>query len=230
MSRRRAGFFRVIRYDKTLRGSRNALGYVAFRSEDVKGKEPCIFDERHDHADVDRFMRGLEQPVTRHPAAAKAYHCVFSLNRSDFDRAGMTDWRDEVREIMRTYELESGKKLEWIASYHDNEGHPHCHVIIRATYTNQSGQQKKLFLNRQEVQKVKEITSRVMEARLPTPERQPPQREYRMPNQMAWAVGSVLQWLEQRINEERRRRKREEEERYRRWLHEDHDRDDDRGR
>ena len=227
--RRSSGFFRVIRFDKTLKGSRNAIRYVAYRSEDVQGKTPCIFDDRSDTADVKRFMRELEDPVTRHQTAVKAYHTLFSLSRRTFERAGLTDFREEVREVMRTYELETGRKLEWIASFHDNPTHPHCHVIIKAAYVHENGQHKKLFLNRNEVQRIKEITGRVMEARLPTLERPAPVRTGSRGNEgMAWAVGSVFQWLEQRIKEERRRRQREEEDRYRRWL-EDQDRDD-RGR
>lgn len=228
--RRRPGFFRVIRFDKTLRGSRNAIRYVAFRSEDVKDKTPCIFDERSDTADVNRFMRNLEDRVTRHPTAVKAYHCLFSLPRKDFEQADMEDWRETVREVMRTYELETGRKLEWIASYHDNPTHPHCHVIIKAAYVNENGQHKKLFLNRNEVQRIKEITGRALEARSPVQERMPTVRtpESRGMDGMAWAVGSVLQWLEQRIKEERRRRQREQDERHRKWLEEnerdDHDR------
>lgn len=218
MSRRRPGFFRVIRYDKTVRGSHNALTYVAFRSEDVKGKTPDIFDERSDHADVDRFARNLDQRVTRHASSAKAYHCLFSMKRSDFDQAGMTNFREMVREVMHTYELETRRRLEWIASFHNNQEHPHCHVVIRASYTNENGREKKLFLNRSEVQRIKEITGRAIEARLPMPERPPPKRVFgpRAPS-LSRAVGGVFQWIEQQIKEDRRRRQREEAERYR-WL------------
>jgi hypothetical protein len=226
----RPGFFRVIRYDKTLRGSQNAVRYVAFRSEDVKGKTPCIFDERSDTADVNRFMRDLEDRVTRHPTAAKAYHAVFSLKRVDFDQAGMTDWRDVVRQVVRTYELERHRKLEWIASYHDNPTHPHCHVIIKATYINENGQHKKLFLNRNEVQRIKEITGRELESRGLTRQRSAPVRAHvgREVSPMVGAVGSMLAWLEQQIKAERRRREREQEEHWR-WLaeqeREDHGRE-----
>jgi hypothetical protein len=164
--------------------------------------------------------------VTRHHSAAKAYHCLFSLKRSDFDRAGLTDWRDVVRQALRTYELETGRRLEWIASFHDNPKHPHCHVIIKATYTNENGQHKKLFLNRNEVGRIKEITGRALESRGLTQERAVPQRaaEGRSMGGMTFAVGSVLQWLEQQIREEHRRRRREDDERHRRWLEErDHD-------
>jgi hypothetical protein len=216
----------VIRFDRTLKGSRNAVRYVAFRSEDVKGKTPCIFDDRSDTADVNRFMRELEDPVTRHPSAAKAYHCLFSLKRSDFEKAGMTDWRDVVRQTMRTYELETGRKLQWIASHHDNPAHPHCHVIVKATYTTENDQHKKLFLNRNEVRRIKEITGRALESRGLVQERQAPVRspEGRSMGAMTLAVGNVLQWLEQQIREESRRRRREDDERHRRWLEErDHD-------
>lgn len=232
--RSRGGFFRVIRFDRTLKGSRNAIRYVAFRSEDVQGRTPCIFNERSDTADVGRFMRDLEDRVTRHPSAAKAYHCVFSLKRPDFEQAGMTDWRDVVRQVMRTYELETHRKLEWIASHHDNPAHPHCHIIIKATYTNENGHHKKLFLNRNEVQRIKEITGRVLESRGLEPRRAPPPRAPdpgRRYSPMAGAIGGVLAWLEQQIQAERRRRQREDEERHFRWLAEEEERTErDRGR
>lgn len=226
-NRRGSGFFRVIRFDRTLQGSRNALRYVAWRSEDVKGRTPCIFDDRSDTADVRRFMKELEDPVTRHASSAKAYHCLFSLKRTDFGRAGMTDWRDEVREVMRRYELETGRKLHWIASFHNNPERPHCHVIIKATYTNTDGKEKKLLLNRNEVERIKRITDRALEVRGLTPHRPAPVREMEGKGRSPWAgaVGGALAWLQARIQEERRRREREEEEKYRRWLYEQ-ERDD----
>jgi hypothetical protein len=216
------GFFRVIRFDRTLRGSQNALRYVAWRSEDVKGRTPHIFDDRSDAADVGRFMEDLEDPLTRHQKSAKAYHCLFSLKRPDFDRAGMSDWRDEVREVMRTYELQTRRKLHWIASFHDNPGRPHCHVIIKATYTNIDGHEKKLFLNRNEVERIKEITGKALEVRGLTPHRSAPVRDMaRGMSPWVAAAGSTLSWLQERIREEGRRRAREEEEMHRRWLHEE---------
>lgn len=226
---RRPAFFRVIRFDRTLQGSENAVAYVAFRSEDIRGKTPCVFDAQHDHADVRSFMDRLEDRVTRHPSAAKAYHCLFSLKRADFDVLGVQDWREVVREVLRSYELQTRRRLDWIASHHPNPERPHCHVIIKATYATEDGKQKKLFLNRQEVDRIKETLARSLEARGLTPERPGQTREaaYRAPvNQMTHAVGGVLSWLEAQIQAERRRRAREEEARLRRQLREmEEDRD-----
>lgn len=194
------GFFKVIRFDRSVRGSEQAIRYAAFRSEDVRGKEPCIFDKRTDSADVRGFVQGLEDPTTRHHTAAKAYHCVFSLPRQDFERAGMTDWRDAVREVMQRYEQETGKKLQWIAMNHDNPKRPHCHVIIKATYEDRTGRTRKLYLNRRELDRIKELTGRALEARgltleRPAPKRQVQRAEPRGPNM----AGSILVWLQQQM-------------------------------
>lgn len=218
-SARRPAFFRVIRFDRTLRGSENTLAYVAFRSEDLKGKVPCVFDARQDHADVRAFMDRLEDRVTRHSTAAKAYHCLFSLRQEDFAQLGIPDWRDVVREVMRNYELQTHRKLDWIASHHPNPKRPHCHVVIKAAYTTDEGQHRKLFLNGQEVERIKGLLERSLSARGLTPDRYSHNRQAAHDRTVS-AVGGVLSWLEAQIQAERRRRVREEDERLRRLLKE----------
>lgn len=220
---RRPAFFRVIRFDRTLRGSENAINYVAFRSEDIRGKSPCVFDAEHDHADVRGFMDRLDDRVTRHPSAAKAYHCLFSLKREDFAALGIADWREVVREVLTKYELETHRKLDWIASHHPNPERPHCHVVIKAAYTTEDGQLKKLFLNHREVERIKQVLERSLSARGLSPERYAVNREASRGDaayQAGHAVGTVLSWLEGQIQAERRRRMREEDDRMRRHLRE----------
>jgi hypothetical protein len=219
------GFFKVIRFSRSVRSAESSLRYVAFGSRDLE-KGRSIFDERSDHADVNRFVKQIPDHVTRHPQAAKSYHCLFSLRREDFDRSGMGDWKGLVRDVMRTYELETKRKLQWIASEHHNEKHPHCHVIIKAVYTDQAGNRRQFRLNRWELQRIKEITGRHLEARGITLERaqhRPPVRDPAA--RFTDVVGTVLSWLQRQIAQDHQRRRREEEEHMRRLLREAEERD-----
>jgi type IV secretory pathway VirD2 relaxase len=194
---------------------------VAFKSEDLKGKTPCVFDANSDHADARAFMNRLNDRVSRHPTAAKAYHCLFSLKRQDFDVLGVPDWREIVREVLQQYERETKRKLDWIASHHDNPERPHCHVVIKAVCDTGSGAHKRLRLDRPEVDRIKEILRKSLEERGLTPDRHwQPDRSRESAYQMAGAVGSALSWLEGQIAAERRRHTREEDERLRRRLKE----------
>jgi hypothetical protein len=229
MAARRPAFFRVIRFDRTLRGSENAISYVAFKSEDLKGKTPCVFDAKSDHADARAFMNRLDDRVSRHPTAAKAYHCLFSLKRQDFNVLEVPDWREIVREVLHKYELETHRKLDWIASHHDNLERPHCHVVIKAVYETECAGRHRLRLNKDEVGRIKEILGKSLADRGLTPDRYwQPDRSRESAYQMAGAVGSALSWLEGQIAAERRRHAREEDERLRRLLKEREDERDDR--
>lgn len=218
-------FFRVIRNTKTARGASQMIRYVAFRSKDLEGKPKGAFGPETDHADVKAFIREIPDRLTRHPRAPKAFHCLLSLSREEFERCGLTDWREVTREVMRTYEQESGRKLTWIASQHDNPTHPHCHIIVKAVYEDPSGQRRKLTLTREDLRQFRRITGRVLAyhraqaraleraAGIPEVQREPARGD------------SLMRQFWRMIDDERRRREREAERAHQRWLRGDDDRD-----
>lgn len=215
--RRSQVLFRVIRFTRTVRGGEQMIRYVAFRSKDVVDKEKGCFDREHDHANIKSFVRQLEDPLTRHPKAAKAYHCVFSLRRAEFDRLGLKDWRQIVRDAMETYERETGRKLEWIAANHDNQTHPHCHVIIKSAYELQDGQRKQLRLDRFDLKKFREVADQQLDRY--RDKHRDLERADGQPEVDRWnrAAGSLFATLQQMIFEEQRRR-RDSDRAHQRWL------------
>lgn len=219
-------FFRVIGYRTRLDSARNAVRYAAFRSEAVKEKAALIFDARTDSADVRSFLRSLDDPITRHPAAAKAYHSLFSLPRIAYDQAGV-HWPDVVREALRDYELQTHRRLHWIAVVHDDPKHPHAHVIIKATYQDERGRTRRLFVRKPELERIKESVGRALEARGLEQEHLKPSQ----PLERAAApriVGSALSWIQERVRASRQRQQHEEARSLREW--ELRQRKDDRGR
>ncbi|MFZ5823404.1 MAG: relaxase/mobilization nuclease domain-containing protein [Bacillota bacterium] len=217
-------FFRVIRNTKTVRGAEQMIRYVAFRSKDLEGKQKGAFCPDTDHADVREFVRDLPDRLTRHPKAPKAFHCLLSLSREEYDRCGLTDWREVTREVMRTYEQETGRKLTWIASQHDNPTHPHCHVIVKAVYEDQDGRRRKLRLTREDLRQFRKVTGRVLAYH--RAQARALERAGGIRAQRALAMGdSFMRSLWQMLDQERRRRERESDRAHQRWLRGDDERE-----
>jgi len=210
-ARRSYRFFKVIGYRTRLTSARNALNYAAFRSEGAK-QGALIFDDRTDSADVKSFLGRLDDPVSRHPRAAKAFHALFSLPTDAHARAGI-HWPDVVREVMRHYEIQTGKRLDWIAVEHPDPRHRHVHLVLKGVFTDRAGRSKRLFLGRAEIERIKELVGRALEARGLMPEHMRTGREEARPTRPARdrseriaMAGAVLDWLTQSIKAHQRRR------------------------
>lgn len=207
-------FFKVIGYRTSLSSARNALGYAAFRSEGARQDGSRIFDGRTDSADVKSFMRDLDNCVTRHPKAPKAFHALFSLPTDAHARAGI-DWPDVVREVMREFERDQGRRLRWIAVEHPDPKHRHVHLIISGASKDMAGRDRRLLLRKPDVERIKDLVARSLEDRGLQPEhmrqRNRPllrQQQGRGP-EAAQAVGFTLEWLQQSIEAHRKRKERE---------------------
>lgn len=212
-------FFRVLRNTKSLEGARHMVRYIAFRSEDVQEKGKGGFDQQHDQANVKAFLKQLPDRLTRHDRAPKAFHCLFSLSREQYDRLGITDWKPIVREVMRSYELETKRKLTWFATAHDNPTHPHCHVILKAVYDTDDGKRRKLWLSKDDLKQFRQITRRVLDYyREQARALEPPRPRYEA-DRMTDAFMTGLAWVQQQIRAEQIRRQQEEWE-HQRWLRE----------
>lgn len=218
-------FFRIIRNTKTVRGAEQMIRYVAFRSRDLEGKQKGAFDRQHDHADVREFVERIPDRLTRHQFAPKAFHCLFSLPREEFERTGLEDWRQVVRGVMAAYERESGRRLDWIAANHDNPTHPHCHVIIKAVYERDSGERRKLRFDKADLRLLRQITGRELayhREQVRALERA--SGRFLEPERAVRTLGSVLQTL-QKMLEEERQRQREAERSRERWLRDEEERE-----
>jgi hypothetical protein len=222
----RQAFFRILRNTKSLTGARRMVHYIAFRSRELPHEQKGGFDRDHDQANVDRFCQSLDHRLTRHPRVPVAFHAVFSLPREEADRAGLTDWREFVRHALGKYEEAHQIRLEWFASVHDSQTHPHCHVVIKAVYTNQDGREMRLRFNRENLKELRQIAGRrlsYMRYQHQAPERAARALEIgRMKDleQRLWGVQSGLDWIREQIRKHRRERQREEEA-HQRWLRDD---------
>ncbi|HYG59305.1 MAG TPA: hypothetical protein VD902_14680 [Symbiobacteriaceae bacterium] len=223
----RQAFFRIIRNTKSLAGARRMVHYIAFRSRELPHEQKGGFDRDHDQADVDRFCKSLDHRLTRHRSVPVAFHGIFSLPRAEMERAGLTDWKGFVREVMAQYETDRQIRLEWFASVHDSEAHPHTHIIIKAVYTNKDGREIRLRFNKEDLRQLRRTAGQTLAHRRWL--HQAPERAARaMALEQARATTArlmgfqhALDWLTQQIQAERRRREREIEDAHQRWLRDD---------
>jgi type IV secretory pathway VirD2 relaxase len=109
------------------------VNYIVFRSREAKDEERGAFSSRSDHADVREFRDNLADPLTRHSMANKAYKLTISLSEREFQQRQLESWKPIVREAMDALQKQWGRSFRWIASEHMAKGHPHVHVVIKAT-------------------------------------------------------------------------------------------------
>jgi hypothetical protein len=136
--------------------------YITYRSREQAQEERTSFDAKNDRADVKAFNDRLEDPVNRHHMATKAYKITFSLSRDEFQKTGLESWKPVIREAMANLEARWGKQLDWIASEHRTVDHPHCHVVVRAGYTDSTGRSRQLRINREQLKGVRREVGRIV--------------------------------------------------------------------
>lgn len=218
-----------VKYIKSLGGAERSLRYIAFGSKDVRSNQDrCTFDARSDSADVKRFAKELSDPLTTHPQAPTAFHMIVSLKRRDFNQAAMRDWREVVRETMRSYEVSTGRKLTWIASHHDNAERPHVHVMVKAVYQTRTSTRRTLRLYKQDIAQFKEIVGNRLEARGLVIDQYGLQRGGPLRDGLVGPTYGVLQAVRAMLD--RIRQRTEEERLQREWEEEMERRKSDRGR
>lgn len=164
-----------INYTKHLDRAAKSVRYHAFRSREVPTRDLGVFNANSDHADVGRFIKRLDDPLTAEPKCAKMHRLMFSLSRAESDRAGLTGWKGVIREALAAFEQRRGIKLDWIAAEHLSRDHPHVHVDIKSVYTDSSGRRRRLRITQD------------------------------MRLELRWAVETVLAREKQRTYEQRRR-------------------------
>jgi len=104
-----------VQRSKDLGKAKAHVNYIAFRSRETPQEERGASSRSSDHADVAKFRDNLEDHMTRHPMATKAYKMTISLSEKEFRELGLTSWKPIVREAMANLEQEWGRKLQWIA-------------------------------------------------------------------------------------------------------------------
>lgn len=137
------------RYIKDLVDARKHVDYIAYRQREGKDEEYGLFNEHDNKANVEEFKALLKDKKTQHSKVAVAHTILFSMSQDEWDRSGFKaeDYKTLIRNTLKQWELEKGYRLKWAASVHMNEGHPHCHAIIKAVYTDRDAIQHRLKIN-----------------------------------------------------------------------------------
>jgi hypothetical protein len=138
-----------ITYTKELKAAVASVRYYAFRTREVEQDRVGIFDRSSNHADVNRFIRSLDDPLTREqpgqpPRIPKMHRMLFTMSGQEFKRWELTSWQPIIRETMENFQRRHGIKLEWVAAEHPSPRHPHCHVAIKSVYEDQDGNRHRL--------------------------------------------------------------------------------------
>ena len=215
--------FVKVKLCRDLGRARAHVKYIAFRSRETPQEERGAFDKRTDHADVARFNDNLEDRLTRHPMANKAYKVTMSLSEREFRQLGLTSWKPVVREAMVNLQQKWGKQFEWIASEHMAKGHPHVHIAIKATCQEEAGRCRQLRLDKVHLQELKHEVARIIERDRPRVQERDHSRE--MGDTLYRAFDAALRALVSHDKEEEH----EAERAHQRWLRR-RSPDNDRGR
>lgn len=155
--------FVKVGFSNKLGAAKAHVRYIAFRSRDMPEQDRGVFDRDHDHAQVDKFIKSLDDPLTRHPQVAKVHKVILSFSQAQWDNCGYASWKPLAREVMQRFEERTGKRLEWVAAEHLKKGHPHCHVAIKSVWTDEQGKRHRLRFGKEDMKVLKEEMRRVYE-------------------------------------------------------------------
>lgn len=137
--------------------------YIAFRSREQEHEMRGAFDHEGQGANVKAFYERLEDPMTRHPMANKAYKVTISLSEREFHERGLASWQPVVKEAMENLQNQWGRRFDWIAAEHMAKGHPHCHIVIKATCSDDTGRYRQLRLDKDHLKDLKREVGRVVD-------------------------------------------------------------------
>ncbi len=127
------------------------VDYIATRSgTDLAGNEHGLFGYIKNNSHVEdmkltEITTHVRQVSNRNIDIIKT---VISLREIDAINKGFTtqeDWKyllqDKIREIGNHYKIDF-HNLEWVASFHAEKGHPHCHLVFWDTSQDTEGKRK----------------------------------------------------------------------------------------
>lgn len=150
-------------YVRTIKDVQGKLRYYAFRSRELPDEKRGLFGRTSENADLRKFVDSIRQdPLLQDRQTRrgrfqppKMHSLVFSLSRDEFTKSGLTSWKPVIREVLTEWERYRGIQLEWVAAEHQSLTHPHCHVAIKAAYTDAAGHRHRLRLTRQDIQELR---------------------------------------------------------------------------
>lgn len=139
-------------YERELPKAENHVRYIAFRSRESEEHEKGLFNEHDNHIEVKDFIRDLNDKKTSHPSVAVIHKVLFSMSGDEWEKSGFEpeDYKIMIRNIMKDYELKTGRTINWAAAAHMNAGHPHVHLVMKATYTDKDGIEHRLKIDNED--------------------------------------------------------------------------------
>ncbi|MBY0077962.1 hypothetical protein H7K13_23840 [Priestia aryabhattai] len=142
------GEFVGVGFKKNLGKAKNHIKYIAFR-ERSDGKNYGLFNDRSDNVNVYKFTKTLEDKKISHSSVAKIHTVMLTMSGDEFKRSGFVeeDYKKMVRNLMEDWQLKEGKRVNWVAALHNEDGHPHVHVAIKSTYTDRNGIERRLKMD-----------------------------------------------------------------------------------
>lgn len=124
------------RYVKDLSSMQGHLKYIGFRSQELEGAQRGLFNKNSSYADWKKFYEGVQNhPALQHSQTVKVHQMLISMREEDYKRyyeESGNDFQSLTRKIMKELEMKKGVPLDWVASFHQAEGHPHVHVVLKA--------------------------------------------------------------------------------------------------
>jgi hypothetical protein len=155
------------RYLKSLDDAKAHVRYIGFREREEKSESLGLFSEHTDNADTENFIDSLKDKRLSHPDVPTVHTVLFSMSGDEWNKSGFEagDYQKMIRKIMKDFEIQKGYRLNWVAAEHRNPDHPHCHVVIKGSYTDKDGIEHRLKISnedrkffREQFQQTKEVT------------------------------------------------------------------------
>jgi hypothetical protein len=194
------------------------IRYIAFRSrEHYDDQTKGVFSEREDKADVETFIHSLKQSKSlKAHSAAKIHRILFTMSRDEWERSEFEhgDYQRVVRNVMKNFEIKKGYRLEWVAAEHRKEENPHVHCVIKGTYKDKDGIERRLRITSEDkdllIREFKEELDRIRGFELPDREYEKQFNRYndpifQKPMDMT-LLDSILYEIDRRLEEEKRAR------------------------
>lgn len=124
---KRTGFekYRTKGKSRPIRAIKNHIRYISHQKEKHRN-EVKLFDQDRDEVARKEIYEKLQN---QRQHGTVAHKLVFSLSEDEAIKHNV-DMVELVRETMAQYEAKYKQKLTWVGALHDDEGHPHVHIVI----------------------------------------------------------------------------------------------------
>jgi len=121
-------FIRYVSYrsPNAISTAKEIIKYIEVKREHHRNT-PELFNEAQDHVRRQDFLKEIRSQPER---GICIHHWKLSLHENERNELKI-DMREWTRDFMARVEAKYKQRLDWVAAIHDDEGHPHVHIIIR---------------------------------------------------------------------------------------------------